>query len=85
VGMVEGIQDWNTLIVRTPAGKRFIDKAKKAGVINTKPLEQIRLEHLKEASSIKKKRAVDAIQKKTNDKKNLLYLRLSAQEKKKFL
>ena len=85
VGMVEGIEDWNTLIVRTPAGKRFIDKAKKAGVINTKPLEQTRLEHLKEASSIKKKRAVDAIQKRTNDNKNLLYLRLSAQEKKKFL
>ncbi len=85
VGMVEGIEDWNTLIVRTPAGKKFIEKAKKAGVINTRPLEQTRLEHLKQASSIKKKRAVDAIQKRTNDKKNLLYLRLSAQEKKKFL
>jgi len=85
VGMVEGIQDWNTLIVRTPAGKKFIDKAKKAGVINTRPLEKTRLEHLKKASSIKKKRAVDAIQKRTNDKKNLLYLRLSTQEKKKFL
>ncbi|MCX5995537.1 MAG: Coenzyme F420 hydrogenase/dehydrogenase, beta subunit C-terminal domain [Chloroflexi bacterium] len=85
VGMVEGVEDWNTLIVRTPRGKRFIDKAKKAGVINTRPLEKTRLEHLKEASFIKKKRAVDAIQKRTNDKKNLLYLRLSAQEKKKFL
>jgi len=85
VGMVEGIEDWNTLIVRTPAGKKFIEKAKKAGVLNTKPLEQPRLEHLKDASSIKKKRAVDAIQKRTNDKKNLLYLRLSAQEKKKYL
>jgi coenzyme F420 hydrogenase subunit beta len=85
MGMVEGIEDWNTLIVRTPKGKKFIDKAKKAGVINTRPLEQTRLEHLKQASSIKKKRAVDAIQKRTNDKKNLLYLRLSAQEKKKFL
>lgn len=85
VGMVEGIEDWNTLIVRTPAGKKFIDKAKKAGVLNTRPLEQTRLEHLRQASSIKKKRAVDAIQKRTNDKKNLLYLRLSTQEKKKFL
>jgi len=85
VGMVEGIEDWNTLIVRTPAGKKFIDKAKKAGVLNTRPLEQARLNHLKEASSIKKKRAVEAIKKRTNDKKNLLYLRLSAQEKKKFL
>ncbi len=85
VGMVEGVEDWNTFIVRTPAGENFIDKAKKAGVINTKPLEETRLEHLKQASSIKKKRAVDAIQKRTNDKKNLLYLRLSAQEKKKFL
>ncbi len=85
VGMVEGIEDWNTLIVRTPAGKKFIDKAKKAGVINTKPLEQTRLDHLKEASSIKKKRAIDTIQKRTNDRRNLLYLRLSAKETKKYL
>lgn len=85
VGMVEGIEDWNTLIVRTPAGKKFIDKVKKAGVLNTKPLEKARLEHLKEASSLKKKRALDAIRKRTKDKKNLLYLRLSAQEQKKFL
>ena len=85
VGMVEGIQDWNTLIVRTTAGKKFIERAKKAGVINTRPLEKTRLEHLRGASFTKKKRAVDAIQKRTNDKKNLLYLRLSAQEKKKFL
>lgn len=85
VGMVEGIEDWNTLIVRTPAGKKFIDKAKKAGVINTRPLEQTRLEHLRGASFIKKKRAVDAIRKRTNDKNNLLYLRLSAQEKNKYL
>ena len=85
VGMVEGIEDWNTLIVRTPRGKRFIDKAKRAGVINTRPLEETRLEHLRGASFIKKKRAVDAIQKRTNDKKNLLYLRLSAQEKVKYL
>jgi len=85
VGMVEGIEDWNTLIVRTPAGKKFIDKAKKADVLNTRPLEQARLEHLKQASSIKKKRAIDAIQKRTNDKKNLLYLRLNAQEKRKYV
>jgi len=85
VGMVEGVEDWNTLIVRTPKGKKFIEKAKKAGVINTRPLEKTRLDHLRGASFIKKKRAVDAIQKRTNDKKNLLYLRLSAQEKVKFL
>ena len=85
VGMVEGIEDWNTLIVRTPVGKKFVDKAKKTGIINTKPLEKKRLEHLKEASSIKKKRAVEAIRKRTGDKKNMLYLRLSALEKKKYL
>ena len=85
VGMVEGIEDWNTLIVRTPAGKRFVDKAKRAGVINARPLEQTGLDHLKEASSLKKKRAVDAIQKRTNDKSNLLYLRLRAQEKERYL
>jgi len=71
--------------VRTPAGKRSIDKAKRAGTINTRPLDQTRLDHLKEASSLKKKRAVGAIQKRTNDKSNLLYLRLRAQEKETYL
>jgi coenzyme F420 hydrogenase subunit beta len=85
VGMVEGIEDWNTLIVRTPVGKRLVDEATRAGVVNTRPLEQTRLDHLKEASSLKKKRAVDAIQKRTNDRSNLLYLRLRAQEKKRYL
>ncbi|UCD84105.1 MAG: Coenzyme F420 hydrogenase/dehydrogenase, beta subunit C-terminal domain [Deltaproteobacteria bacterium] len=76
VGMVEGIEDWNTLIVRTERGKKFVQKAKKAGVIGTEPLEKARLDHLRDASLQKKKRAVAEITGRTKDVKDLLYLRL---------
>jgi len=80
VGMVEGVDDWNTLIVRTPEGKMIIDKAKEDGIIETKPLPEANLSHLREASLLKKKRALDEIVKRTGDKNNLLYLRLSDAE-----
>ena len=85
VGMVEGMDAWNTVIVRTPEGKRLIEKAKKNGAIKTQPLEEARLGHLREASFQKKKRAVAEITKRTGDERNLLYLRLSDGERKKFL
>ena len=85
VGMVEGIDDWNTLIVRTPEAKRLIDKAKQDEVIETRPLEESRLDHLREASLNKKRRAISEIVKRTGDEKNLLYLRLSDGESRKFL
>jgi len=76
VGMVEDDKDWNTLIVRTPAAKRLVDKAKEDGIIETKPLPEENLSHLREASLLKKKRALDEIVKRTGDENNLLYLRL---------
>jgi coenzyme F420 hydrogenase subunit beta len=85
VGMVEGIEDWNTLIVRTPEGKRLIDKAKAAGIITTKPLEKARFEHLRGASALKKRRAIAEIVRRTGDDKNLLYLKLADSERKKYL
>lgn len=85
VGMVEGIEDWNTLIIRTPEGKKLIDKAKVAGIITTKPLEKTRLEHLRGASILKKRRAIAEIVKRTGDDKNLLYLQLADGERKKYL
>ncbi len=85
VGMVEGIEDWNTLIVRTPEGKRLIDKAKAEGVIVTRPLDKARFDHLRAASVLKKKRALAEIVKRTGDKNNLLYLKLGREEMKKYL
>ena len=85
VGMVEGMEDWNTLIVRTAEAAKFIEKAKADGVIETKPLDEERLAHLKEASSLKKKRAIAEIVKRTGDDKNLLYLQLSDEERRRYL
>ncbi len=83
VGMVEGIDDWNTLIIRTEQGEGLIQEAKKAGVIRTEPLEKARLDHLRDASFQKKKRAVAEIVSRTKDEKDLMYLRLKDEDRKK--
>ena len=85
VGMVEGIEDWNTVIIRTPEAERLVQKAKQEGIIETKPLDEERLGHLREASLLKKRRAIDEIVKRTGDEKNLLYLLLSDEERRMFL
>ncbi|MHC1585349.1 MAG: Coenzyme F420 hydrogenase/dehydrogenase, beta subunit C-terminal domain [Candidatus Syntropharchaeia archaeon] len=59
VGSVEGIEDWNTVIVRTIKGEKLIEKAKKDGIIETRAIEPERLEHLREASLNKKKKALN--------------------------
>jgi coenzyme F420 hydrogenase subunit beta len=61
VGTVEGKEGWNTVIVRTAVGENLLRRAKKAGVIETRPLSKDNLNHLKEASLLKKKRALDAL------------------------
>jgi coenzyme F420 hydrogenase subunit beta len=85
VGMVEGIEDWNTLIIRTERGESLFQKAKKAGVIRTEPLEKARLAHLRDASLQKKRRAVAEIVSRTKDEKDLMYLRLRDEDRKKLL
>jgi coenzyme F420 hydrogenase subunit beta len=77
VGSVEGIEGWNTVIVRTKAGEELISVARKKGAIETGILPPENLEHLKDAAMIKKKRALREIIKRTGDQKNLLYLGLS--------
>ncbi len=85
VGMVEGMDDWNTLIVRTPAGQELVAKAKAAGAIESRPLDDTRLDHLREASLNKKRNAVAEIVRRTGDETDLLYLRLSDAERRNLL
>jgi coenzyme F420 hydrogenase subunit beta len=61
VGTVEGEEGWNTVIVRTGMGENLLKRAKNAGVIETRPLPKDNLSHLKEASLLKKRRALDAL------------------------
>jgi coenzyme F420 hydrogenase subunit beta len=76
VGTVEGKEGWNTVIVRTAAGEDLIKEAKKTGVVETRPLPANNLDHLKEASLLKKRRALDALNEKGGIEK--AYFTLSA-------
>jgi coenzyme F420 hydrogenase subunit beta len=58
VGMVEGRDGYNTVIVRSDAGRHLLEEAVKAGYIEVGILEQSRWRHLNEASIAKKDRAI---------------------------
>ena len=76
VGTVEGKEGWNTMIVRTAKGDDLLTRAKKAGVLEIRPLAKNSLSHLKEASLLKKRRALDALHEKGCEEK--AYFTLSA-------
>lgn len=61
VGTVEGEEGWNTVIVRTERGEELLRRAERSGVIETRPLPDEKLSHLKEASHLKKRRGLNAI------------------------
>ena len=56
VGTVEGVEDWNTVIVRTTAGQRLLDMALDNKLLRVDELPASDLEHLREAAAIKKER-----------------------------
>lgn len=58
VGLVEGLEGWNTVLVRTPVGAALLDRALASGMVETVPLEEERLSHLSVASLGKKRRAL---------------------------
>lgn len=57
VGMVEGRDECNTVIVRTARGKKLMDSAINSGLIKTEVLDEDRWNHLTHASINKKKQA----------------------------
>ena len=58
VGMVEGQETYNTVIIRTDVGKHLLGDALNAGQIYVDPLGQDHWDHLNEASMAKKRRAI---------------------------
>jgi coenzyme F420 hydrogenase subunit beta len=58
VGTVEGIQEWSTVIVRTDLGEKILSQAEAAKIVKSQPLPEENLKHLKEASLLKKQRAL---------------------------
>jgi coenzyme F420 hydrogenase subunit beta len=77
VGSVEGVEGWNTVLVRTDVGVELMERAKAKKKLEIGQLPSQNLSHLKEAALLKKKRALKEIIKKTGDKKKLLYLGMS--------
>ena len=77
VGSVEGIEGWNTIIIRTKIGAELMETAKNKGKLETAKLPPEKLAHLKEAALLKKKRAIKEIIKRSGSKENLLYIGLS--------
>jgi coenzyme F420 hydrogenase subunit beta len=61
VGTVEGREGWNTVIVRTDRGSELLTKAMELEIIDTQPYPEDNLRHLKEASLLKKRRAIEAL------------------------
>ncbi|MFA4915900.1 MAG: Coenzyme F420 hydrogenase/dehydrogenase, beta subunit C-terminal domain [Syntrophales bacterium] len=76
VGAVEGTEGWNTVIIRNEKGKELVERAAAKGAIEIDQLPMDKLEHLKEASLMKKKKALRAIVERTGDRNNLLYLKM---------
>jgi len=77
VGSAEGVDGWNTLIIRSQAGEELVDAAVSSGALETAALPEENLEHLKQAALTKKKRALANILGRTGDPDDLLYLNLS--------
>jgi coenzyme F420 hydrogenase subunit beta len=64
VGTVEGIEGWNTVMVRTEMGEDLLRQAVSSDVIETQILPKDHLNHLKEASLLKKRRALNVLKEK---------------------
>jgi coenzyme F420 hydrogenase subunit beta len=58
VGTVEGIQGWSTVIIRTDLGEKILSQAEAARIVKSQPLPEENLKHLREASLLKKQRAL---------------------------
>lgn len=76
VGSAEGIEGWNTLLVRTEAGARLVEAALARGLLETGPLPQTNYDHLAESAMNKKRRAFRRVVERTGDAGDLLFMRL---------
>ncbi len=79
VGAAEGAEGWNTLITRSDTGRELVEAARAKGVIETSPLPEENLAHLKEASLLKKKRGLKKVVETTGSDEDLLYLKLAGE------
>ena len=77
VGSAEGIEGWNTVIIRTDTGKALLELARSKNLLETVKIPEGNRLHLIEAAANKKRRALHEIIKVTGNKGELMYLGLS--------
>jgi coenzyme F420 hydrogenase subunit beta len=85
VGSTEWKDDWNTLIVRTEAGRTFLEDAVETGWLEVEPFPDERLRLLKEASFNKKQRVLEQLEQEARKRGTEPYLRIPPEEKAFFL
>ena len=63
VGSTEDDPEWNTLIIRSSRGQGVVEKAREAGILETKPYPPERMPILRSAVLNKKRRVLDGAEK----------------------
>jgi len=85
IGAAEGIEGWNTVLVRSEKGAELLNKAKRKKILEIHTMPAQNLAHLQEASLLKKKRGLKNIIQKTGNADDLLYLKADTKTVKEFL
>jgi coenzyme F420 hydrogenase subunit beta len=76
VGAAEGIEGWNTVIIRTERGQELVRTAVSKGLLETGELPKANFNQLMESARLKKRRALRNLVRKSGEKGDLLYLKL---------
>jgi coenzyme F420-reducing hydrogenase beta subunit len=80
VGSTEWKEDWNTLIVRSETGREYVEQARETGWIELEPFPEDREILLREAALSKKRRALEQMERMSEESGRFPYLKLSQQE-----
>jgi len=80
IGTVEGEGDWNTVIERTNEGKRILQGAIGTGILETRPLEKERFNHMCEASLTRKRRVLTEM-----ESEKVAYLQIREEDRSKII
>ena len=76
VGAAEGIEGWNTVIIRTKRGQELVRTAVSDGLLETRDLPKENLDHLMESARLKKRRALQNLVRRSGKREDLLHLKL---------
>ena len=76
IGAAEGIEGWNTVIIRTKRGQELVRTAVLEGLLETGELPKVNFDHLMKSARLKKRRALQNLVQKSGKREDLLYLRL---------